>query len=138
MERTSQRAMVCLAGLAAALILGACAARQIAATLEPKEIMLAGGETMAGRVAFTHAKHAGPSESGGYGIGCAKCHHEVEGARAQRACRTCHDREGDKHKRMEEIAHSLCTGCHEERRAAEPALTIPRSCPDCHAPGEEE
>jgi predicted CXXCH cytochrome family protein len=138
MGKRNRRAIVWLTGAAAAIMLGACAAGQIAKPLEPKEIMLAGGETMAGTVAFRHARHAGPKDDGGCGSGCAKCHHEVEGAENARACWVCHGREGGEAPRMEEAAHSLCTGCHEERRAAEPSLKIPCSCPDCHAHQERK
>jgi predicted CXXCH cytochrome family protein len=132
MERRARYSFVWIAGLLAAVALGACAGQQIAKGLEPKEIALAGGETMAGEVTFMHATHAYAREDGGHGIACARCHHEAGDGEAARACRKCHRREEGKAPRMEEAAHKVCLGCHQERAIAEPATGAPLSCPDCH------
>ena len=132
MDEKKNGAIIWIAGLLVAVALGACAGQQIAKGLEPKAIKLAGGETMAGEVTFTHAKHAAGKEAGGYAIACAKCHHEAEGGADARACRKCHKREEGEAPLMEVAAHSLCMGCHDERGTEDPAVSAPLSCPDCH------
>jgi len=106
--------------------IGACAAG-------PQIIKLAGGDSMAGEVAFNHAKHVGSPDSGGYSLSCDRCHHSLRTGQVSHKCRTCHKKEAsERTKPMEEVAHTTCMGCHEEHAIEHPSKKLPASCPDCH------
>ena len=116
-----------------ALVIGSCAAG-------PEIIRLAGKGTIAGEVAFTHARHAKSVEEGGLELACDKCHHSIgkKLSRPSRSCRNCHKRKGQEPKTMEEVAHELCLGCHQEQERMDSSKSFPTSCPDCHVFKEPE
>lgn len=122
--RIKGRGKLAVAAVVLALV-GACAAG-------PEVVKLAGGQSVAGTVTFMHARHTNVG-SDGYGLGCDKCHHMVLGAKkVSRRCRDCHKRGGEQPVSMEQAAHTLCTGCHDEVSKQDPAKKLPASCPDCH------
>lgn len=109
------------------LAIGACAAG-------PQIIKLAGGNSLAGEVAFSHSKHSSSEDGGGYGIACGKCHHSVWQTRGQPSnkCRSCHKGGSDKLKPMEEVAHTTCRGCHDRLAETNPGKDYATSCKNCH------
>jgi len=133
--RNRRRIMVwVVVAVALAVSVGACASNG------PKIIKLAGKGSVAGEVTFSHGKHAGDMEEGGYYIACDKCHHQIwqQMGQPSRNCRTCHRKGSVKPPSMEEAAHKQCMECHEELKREDPKRKVPASCPDCHGSGKPE
>ena len=96
----------------------------------------------AGPVTFTHQAHRTE-----YGVSCIQCHHHLESndQEVTETCADCHVEPGfvrgeeaerlsdeEKAEHYLNALHSVCIGCHKEKKLEDRTSTIPISCTRCH------